>query len=445
MNIAACPVRTIQEGPMSRRQWGIVGLCIAVLAMDGYDVLSIAFAAPGITAEWNLSKAALGVILPLELLGMALGSIFMGALADTRGRRPIMLGGLAIVTVGMLLTAFAGSVYLLGACRIVTGIGIGGLLATATATSADYCNNKYRPVAVVLVAGGFAFGVYVGATFLAPLLKAFDWRVTFFLGAGLGLTMIPLVYWFVPESVAYLNRKRPQGALEKIQSIMASIGLPGPAQLMPISSQTAEPEGTASLFKPGLIATTLLLVVAYFGTLATYYYFVKWLPTIVADLGYTASEATMVLGIISLGGVIGSIGMSIVARYVAVHPLIIGSLILAACGVALFPHFTGSLQTMKVAGFITGTLIFAGISGYYALWAASFPSSVLGSGSGLVLGIGRGGAILGPFIPGLLFELGLPLKAIALLMSSGAFMAGIAILWLRRRPVSTVTPSPAYS
>ena len=158
----------------------------------------------------------------------------------------------------------------------------------------------------------------------------------------------------------------------------------------------------------------------------------KWLPTIVTDLGYSASEATTVLGIISLGGVIGSIGISIAARYITVHWLMVGSLFLAGAGIALFPHFTSSLMAMKLTGFIAGTTIFAGISGFYALFAASFPSSLLGSGTGLVLGIGRGGAILGPFIPGLLFSAGLQLSTIALIMSSGALIAGIAVFWLRR-------------
>lgn len=436
MSVASCPIKTLHDGPMGTRQWLIVAICISILAMDGYDVLSIAFAAPGMTAEWSLSKAALGIILPLELFGMALGAICMGSLADARGRRPTMLAGLLIVTAGMLVAGLAGNIYVLGASRVFTGIGIGGLLATATATSADYCNNKYRSVALVLVAGGFAFGIYAGATFLAPLLKAFDWRVAFFLGAALSAALVPLVYCFVPESISYLNRTRPKDALEKIQAIMSRLGHTSVRQLSPISAQKMEPEGTASLFKPGMIVTTCILVVAYFGTLATYYYFVKWLPTIATDLGYSASEATTVLGIISLGGVIGSIGMSIASRYVAIHPLMICSLILAAVGVALFPHFTGSLQSMKLLGFFAGTFIFAGISGFFGLFAASFPSSVLGSGSGLVLGVGRGGAILGPLIPGLLFSAGLHLNLIAVLMSSGALIAGVTVIWLLKRPGS---------
>jgi benzoate transport len=429
---ALSPIEQLRQADMRSRQWLVVAICVGILALDGYDVLSIAFAAPGLTAEWGLSKAALGIILPLELVGMALGSILIGALTDSRGRRPMMLAGLIVLTLGMAAAGVAPNVYVLGAARVFTGIGIGGLLATATATSSDYCNDKYRSLAVVLVAGGFAFGVYAGASFLAPLLQLYDWRVTFHLGAVMSLLFLPLVYFFVPETITYLDRKRPEGALEKIQAIMTRLGHKAPQELVNIERREAEPVGTANLFKPGMVLVTSILIVAYFGNLATYYYFVKWLPTIVADIGHSASEATRVLGVISLGGVIGSIGMSIVSRFVPIRPLMMGSLIFAAAGVASFPYFMDSLQSMKTMGFITGLFIFAGISGFFGLFAVSFPSSLLGSGSGLVLGIGRGGAVLGPMVPGFLFVAGLSLGTVALLMAAGSLMAGISVFWLKR-------------
>ncbi|MFT4583898.1 MAG: MFS family permease [Gammaproteobacteria bacterium] len=165
MNTEIGPLESLQQAPMRIRQWYVVAICIGILALDGYDVLSVAFAAPGITAEGGLSKATLGIILSLELVGMALGSIAMGALADTGGRRPTMLLGLVILTIGMAVAGSALNAYVLGAARIFTGIGIGGLLAAATATSSDYCNNKNRSLAVVLVAGGFPLGIYLGANF----------------------------------------------------------------------------------------------------------------------------------------------------------------------------------------------------------------------------------------------------------------------------------------
>jgi benzoate transport len=431
MNTEMDALATLQQAPMKTRQWYIVIVCIGVLALDGYDVLSIAFAAPGMTAEWGLSKTALGIILPLELVGMALGSIVMGAMTDSRGRRPTMLLGLIILTIGMAAAGFAPNVYVLGVARVFTGIGIGGLLATSAAVSSDFCNDKYRNVAVVLVAGGFAFGVYLGATFLAPLLKQYDWRVAFYLGTFLSFIFLPVVYFTVPETISFLDRKRPEGALERIQTIMRRLGHSAPEKLTPREDQQEKPVGVKNLFKSGLAPITCILIFAYFANIATYYYFVKWLPTIVSDLGHTASEATEVLGIISLGGVIGSVGMSILTRFIPIRPLMIFCLILAALGVGLFPYFTETLESMKQIGFLTGIFIFAAIAGFFGLFATSFPSSLLGSGSGLVLGVGRGGAILGPMIPGFLFAAGTPLKGVALTMAAGSCLAGVIVLFLR--------------
>lgn len=165
--------------------------------------------------------------------------------------------------------------------------------------------------------------------------------------------------------------------------------------------------------------------------MGTYYYFVKWIPTVVSDLGYSSSEATTVLGIISLGGVIGSVGLSIITRFLPIRPLMALCLISAAIGVAAFPYFTETLQSMKSIGFITGLFIFAAISGFFGLFAISYPSSLLGTGSGLVLGIGRGGAVLGPMIPGFLFAAGIVFENIAIIMASGSFLAGVAVLFLR--------------
>ena len=431
MNTPMSPLETLHHEPMGAGQWYVVAICIGILALDGYDVLSIAFAAPGMSAEWGISKATLGVVLSLELMGMALGSILMGTLADSRGRRPTLLLGLVILTVGMLIAGVAPNVCVLGAARVFTGIGIGGLLAAATATSSDFCNDKNRALAVVLVAGGFAFGVYLGATFLAPLLKQFDWRATFHLGAAFSLTFIPLVYYFVPESISFIERKRPEDALARIQNIMRRLGHTVPESLPPQEMRTVESIGFTALFKSGLAPITGILLFAYLGNIGTYYYFVKWIPTIVSDIGYSSSEATTVLGVVSLGGVIGSIGLGVISRFLPIRPLMALCLILAAIGVALFPYFTETLQSMKFIGFFTGLFIFAAISGFFGLFAISYPSSLLGSGSGLVLGIGRGGAVLGPMIPGFLFAAGVMLESIAIIMAAGSFLAGVAVLFLR--------------
>ena len=104
----------LAQEPMGRLQVVAVALCIVLLAIDGFDVLSISFAAPGIANEWGIDRAALGLVLSMELIGMGIGAFIVGDVADRIGRRPTILLSLVIVTIGMALAATAMSVALSG-------------------------------------------------------------------------------------------------------------------------------------------------------------------------------------------------------------------------------------------------------------------------------------------------------------------------------------------
>jgi len=219
------PSELLDRAPMQSRQWLIVLLCIGLMALDGYDVLAISFALPGMTAEWGLSNALKGIILPLELLGMAVGAIFMGSLADNKGRKPVILISLVIVTTGMLVAGLAPNVYILGIARVFTGIGVGGILATSAPTASDFCNAKNRAFAVVL-----------------------DWRVTFYLGAAVGAVFIPVIYFFIPETISHLTRSRCDGALDKIRKTFQTLGHTPPENMGKVINETKEIISPLSLF-----------------------------------------------------------------------------------------------------------------------------------------------------------------------------------------------------
>src|SRR4029078_7341757 len=97
------PRDIIANQSMSRLQWAVVALTIALNALDGFDVLLISFAAPGIAQEWGMDRAAVGIVLSMELIGMALGSVFLGGVADKIGRRPTILGCLVVLALGLIM------------------------------------------------------------------------------------------------------------------------------------------------------------------------------------------------------------------------------------------------------------------------------------------------------------------------------------------------------
>src|SRR4029450_8158350 len=104
------PRDVIATAPMSRLQIVVVAITVALNALDGFDVLSISFASPGIATEWGINRAALGIVLSMELIGMAIGSILLGGVADKIGRRPTMLGCLAIMALGMFMVTTSNGV-----------------------------------------------------------------------------------------------------------------------------------------------------------------------------------------------------------------------------------------------------------------------------------------------------------------------------------------------
>ena len=117
------PRAIIAREPMHRTQLIVVAICVALIALDGFDVLAISFASPGIAAEWGIDRTTLGFVLSMELIGMAIGSVSLGSVADRVGRRPMILGCLVVMTVGMLLATTANDVTELSIYRSPRGSG----------------------------------------------------------------------------------------------------------------------------------------------------------------------------------------------------------------------------------------------------------------------------------------------------------------------------------
>src|SRR6185436_18078861 len=121
---ATDPREVIDKSPMTYAQVIVVAITVLLNAMDGFDILSIAFASNGIAAEWGVTTRDLGIVLSMELVGMAIGSVLLGGLADRIGRRPTLLGCLLTMAGGMFLATTAGSPVQLSIWRVVTGLGI---------------------------------------------------------------------------------------------------------------------------------------------------------------------------------------------------------------------------------------------------------------------------------------------------------------------------------
>jgi len=416
---------------MSPRQAIAVGLCVLLTALDGFDVLAISFASPGIAQEWGIDRAALGIVLSMEIIGMALGSFALGSIADRIGRRPTVLGCLILMTAGMFLVTTAGGVEPLSVYRFMTGVGIGGMLAAINAVAAECANNRRRNLAVTLMAAGYPLGAVFGGTIATQLLATGNWRSVFMFGAIATAACIPLVLWLLPESVSYLVERRPANALARVNSTLRRLGHRAVAALPPAPAAVTRSNPLVELFAPPLARTTTLLTIAYFAHIMTFYFMLKWIPKIVVDMGFAPASAGGVLVWANVGGATGALLFSALTQRVGLRGLVIVALGLTAVMVAFFGRSRSDLSELAWLAACTGFFCNAGIVGLYAMFAQSFPARIRASGTGFVIGVGRGGAALGPIAAGFLFVAGATLPAVAAIMALGSVIGAAAIVLLR--------------
>jgi MFS family permease len=435
---AADPQRIIDEAPMNWRQYVVVALMIALNALDGFDVLSSAFAAPGIAKEWGVPREALGIVLSAELVGMGFGSILLGSLADKAGRKPTMLTCLVIMAIGMYGAATASGVTELTIWRFITGIGIGGMLAATNAVTAESTSKAGRSLSMALYVIGYPLGGVIGG-FAAQewLLDDFGWRGVFLFGAAVTAAMIPFVMLLVPETPAYFAAARSSNAVERINRSLAAFGKAPIAGLPDIAPDKPKPKVTEILSNPRLRPVTLLLAFGYMFHTITFYYILKWAVKIVSDYppGYAQADAASVLTFANIGGAIGGLLLGFLMKRWHIKGPTVVMLLLAVAAVTAFGMGYDNLVGWRAAAFMAMFFGNGAIVGYYSAFALGFPAFARGTGTGFVLGVGRAGAAGSPIIAGYLFKAfgDDQLLLVSFLMSLGSLAALILFLMLPMR------------
>jgi benzoate transport len=420
----------LDKKAMTSRQLIVVILAIGLNALDGIDILSISFAAPGISAEWGIGKAALGVVLSMELIGMCVGSILLGSMADNIGRRKTVLTCLVLMTIGMFMVTTVSGIVGLSIWRVLTGIGIGGMLAAINPLAAEFSNAKNRTVALSFVVIGYPIGGIIGGIFIVPLLKTYDWRAVFYLGTIATFAFIPLVYFLIPESVHWLIRKNPVNALEKVNFTLKKLGH-DPVESLPDINVNAPKLSVLDIFNKRLFATTIVVTLAYLFHITTFYFILKWVPKIVVDMGFVASSAAVVLTWANVGGALGGALFGFAALRFKLKYLTIAILIASIVMLSLFGQSPSDITTLAWLAALAGMCTNAGVVGLYSIFAYAFPTHVRAFGTGFAIGIGRGGAVISPMIAGFLFGAGFSLSIVAVVMAMGSLLAAISLLFLK--------------
>jgi len=417
----------IETAPMRPWQWMVVALGVLVNMLDGFDLLAAALVAPILNREWNLDPKLLGTLLGSSALGTFIGAFALSAIADLWGRRTAILINLALMSVGMLVSATADSVQMLIAMRILTGMGVGAMAGCVGTLIFEYSAKRNRNLALGMVVIGYNVGVVLGGYFAQQFLGQYSWPSLFVLGGVLTLLLIPLIYFVMPESLEYLATRPKAGTLSQFNRYLRSLKLPQ-VDTLPAPSPRAVESSVLDLVRPPILSRQLLMGASYFLYMISSYFFMNWNNQLTTEAGYSDAQGRTVSILTSYGGiaggvVIGWLSSKLPFRATATITLIAMGFIIAAFGFA-----AGSFPFTLACSMLIGFGIFGAAVVLYSTAAATFPPRVRATGIGLSMGAGRLGSFLGPFIAGLLLDAGLGRTMTCLLLAIPVVFSAFVLL-----------------
>lgn len=427
----------IDRSPMSRFQIMVVALCLVMNIVEGFDILVMSFAASGVAREWELNGSQLGLLLSSGLIGMAVGSAGLAPLADRIGRRPLTLIGLGVAALGMVLSAGATGLTQLGLCRLGTGIGVGAVMASLPVITAEYSNKRTRGTSIAFFAVGLPLGGVLGGSVAALVTAEYGWRATFLLGAVLTLVTATAMLKLLPESLDYLTNRQPKHALDRVNALLVRMKQE-PLGDLPISSPARRGRIRASILRGHNGVRTILLWVSFFSLLGGLYFASSWTPRLLEQAGLSSQQGINGGILLNLGGVAGTLLITVLALRLSSH--VLASITLATAGAAfiLMTFALGSLPVTMITAVLIGLTLNANGAAMYAIAPTMYPAEVRTTAVGWAIGVGRVGGIVAPLVAGFLVDAGWDAAALFAFFSIPLFVAAIAIFAAGRlRPVAT--------
>jgi AAHS family 3-hydroxyphenylpropionic acid transporter len=386
-----------------------VGLCFLVAVLEGFDIQAMGVAAPRLAPQFGLDARQMGWVFSISNIGLVIGASFGGWLADRTGRKPVLLGAVAMFGCFTLATAFAGDYPSLLAVRFCAGLGFGAALPNMMAIAAEIG----RPEKAALTAAAMFCGMPVGgglAALATQVLPAdFNWRTLFVLGGVLPILLIPALLRWMPETLVRGTTPRARGG-----------GV------------------LHALFGDGRTTPTLLLWLAFLPTLLILYLFLNWLPTLVIAKGLERAVAPQASLAFNFGSVAGALVFGwLVDRFRFRWPLTVAYLILI--GMLVMLSVSDGHATLVA---LSGAVGFCLLGANYALYGVApvfYPLAIRGTGSGASIAVGRVGSIAGPLLAGLLIGGGTTAAGVVQYMIPVAAVSAVAVFALSFRPTASGT------
>ena len=366
---------TTSPRPAGRAAFWPLLLCWVIVALDGFDLVVLGTVIPTLlsTNDLGFDAPAATAVATAGLIGVGVGALTVGPLADRYGRRLCLLLCVTVFSLLTLAIVIAPNVFVFGLLRVLAGLALGACLPVAIAYVTDLMPSERAGRATTLTMTGYHAGAVLTALIAIAVIP--DWRTLFAIGGIAGLATVPLIRLALPEA----RRER-----------------------------TAAPRPTVRrLVERRYITISIGVWVASFMGLLLVYGLNTWLPQLMRDAGYGSTDSLGLLLTLNAGAVTGLVLAGIVADRAGTKRVAMAWFALAAVLLAILSIRMDEVTLLYAAVFVTGVFVFSAQVLVYAFITQLYPPEIRGTALGFAAGIGRLGAILGPAVTGTLVTLGL--------------------------------------
>lgn len=367
------------ESPAPRSPWQFT-LCWLTVLLEGFDLVALGATSLALRHAQHLqmTPSRLTLVSTLSLVGVALGSALFAPLGDVLGRRKVLMGAVASFSVFTLVLPLSPNIAVFAALRLLAGLGLGACMPVALTSMSEHWPTARRTKANTITMTGYHVGAVLASLLALAVTK--DWQILFYVNGVAGLILVAIMQFKLTET--RVPRAAAGGAAPAAQATVTD------------------------LLKPRYLRTTIAVWVATFMGLILVYGLNTWLPTLMKTAGYSVSASVTLLFVLNAGGVAGMLlaGYAGDAKGISRTALTwfgVAAVLLAVLSIKI--HVASLLDVLM---FGTGVFAFSAQVVVFTYISEAYPSLVRGSALGLASGVGRIGAIVGPFITGVLVSAG---------------------------------------
>lgn len=416
----------IDRAKFNRFHFAVMCLCALLLIFDGYDLFIYGVVLPVLMDEWSLTPVQAGALGSYALFGMMFGAFIFGPLADRVGRKKGVIICFVLFSLATFLNGFATTTTQFGIFRFLAGLGCGGLMPNAVALMNEYAPRRSRGTLVALMFSGYSLGGVLAAGLGIYVLPRFGWEFMFFAAAA-PLLLVPLLMWKLPESIGFLVRQaKDEKARRMLAKLNPDVQVEPQDQLVQVTvKSTSVP--VLDLFKENRLLGTLMVWLAFFCCLLMVYALGSWLPKLMANAGYSLGSSLSFLLALNFGGMFGAILGGWLGDRFGLPRVMAWFFVASAISISLL-GFNSPMIVLYTLIVIAGATTIGTQILLYANTAQFYPLSMRSTGLGWASGIGRTGAIVGPFLGGTLMAMALPLKMNFFAFAIPGVIATLAIL-----------------